>query len=87
MSDESDLSKAIIETTEKYSHVGIYFDGMLYHASRKSGVAKQKLEEYLAEEKHEVFIYRYPEIDTEIIKANVHKGSDCNVNQFNFGIT
>ena len=67
MSDESDLSKAIIETTEKYSHVGIYFDGMLYHASRKRGVAKQKLEEYLAEKKHEVFIYRYPEIDAEIL--------------------
>lgn len=55
MSDESDLSKAIIETTEKYSHVGIYFGGMLYHASRKRGVAKQKIEEYLAEEKHEVW--------------------------------
>ena len=39
----------------------------LYQASRKSGVAKQKLEEYLAEEKHEVFIYRYPEIDAEIL--------------------
>ena len=59
MSDESDLSKAIIETTEKYSHVGIFFDGMFYHASRKRGVAKQKLEEYLSEEKHEIFIYRY----------------------------
>ena len=47
MSDESELSKAIIETTEKYSHVGIYFDGYIYHASRKRGVAKQKLEEYL----------------------------------------
>ena len=39
----------------------------LYQASRKSGVAKQKLEKYLAEEKHEVFIYRYPEIDAEIL--------------------
>ena len=29
--------------------MGIYFDGMLYHASRKRGVVKQKLEEYLAE--------------------------------------
>lgn len=73
MSDESDLSKAIIETTEKYSHVGIYFDGMLYHASRKRGVAKQKLEEYLAEEKHEVFIYRYPDIDVEIIKERAER--------------
>ena len=34
MSDESEFSNAIIETTEKYSHVGIYFDDMLYHASR-----------------------------------------------------
>ena len=80
MSDESDLSKAIIETTEKYSHVGIFFDGMLYHASRKSGVAKQKLEEYLAEEKHEVFIYRYPEIDAEIIKEMAERYLGCQYN-------
>ena len=45
MSDQSEFSKAIIETTEKFSHVGIFFDGMIYHASRKRGVAKQKLEE------------------------------------------
>ena len=77
MSDESDLSKAIIETTEKYSHVGIFFDGMFYHASRKRGVAKQKLEEYLSEEKHEVFIYRYPEIDAEIIKDRAEKYLVC----------
>ena len=46
--------------------MGIYFDGMLYHASWKRGVAKQKLEEYLAE-KNEVFIYCYPVIDAEIL--------------------
>ena len=73
MSDESDLSKAIIETTEKYSHVGIYFDGMLYHASRKCGVAKQKLVEYLAKEKREVFIYRYPEIDAGIVRERAER--------------
>ena len=66
MSDSSDFSKAIIETTSTFSHVGIYFDGMIYHATRKLGVAKQNLEEYLAEEKKEVFVYRYPEIDAEI---------------------
>ena len=37
MRDSSDFSKAIIETTATYSHVGIYFDGMIYHASRKLG--------------------------------------------------
>ena len=80
MSDQSDLSKAIIEITEKYSHVGIYFEGMLYHASRKRGVAKQKLEEYLAEDKHEVFIYRYPEIDAEIIKERAERYLGCEYN-------
>ena len=80
MSDESALSKAIIETTEKYSHVGIYFDGMLYHASRKRGVEKQKLEEYLVEEKYEVFIYRYPEIDAEIIKERAERYLGCEYN-------
>ena len=47
MYDSSDFSKAIIKTTSTYSHVGIYFDGMIYHASRKLGVAKQNLEEVL----------------------------------------
>ena len=78
--DESDFSKAIIETTENYSHVGIYFDGMIYHASRKHGVAKQNLEEYLREEKREVFIYRYPSIDAEITreKAEQYLGREYN---------
>lgn len=58
MSDESELSKAIIETTEKYSHVGIYFDGYIYHASKKKGVAKQKLEDYLTEEKRDIYIMK-----------------------------
>ena len=37
MSDNSEFSKAIIETTREYSHVGIFFGGMIYHASRKYG--------------------------------------------------
>lgn len=73
MSDDSDFSKAIIETTATYSHVGIYFDGLFYHASRKLGVAKQKLEAYLAEEKHEVFVYRYPAIDADIAKMRAER--------------
>lgn len=46
MRDNSEFSKAIIETTKEYSHVGIFFDGMIYHASRKYGVVKQKLEDF-----------------------------------------
>lgn len=80
MRDESDFSKAILETTSTYSHVGIYFGGMIYHASRKLGVAKQKIEEYLKEEKKEVFIYRYPAIDVEIIKERAEKYLGCEYN-------
>ena len=80
MSDASEFSKAIIETTENFSHVGIFFDGMLYHASRKRGVAKQKLEEYLAENKLEVFIYRYSEIDAEIVKERAERYLGCEYN-------
>ena len=80
MSDESDFSKAIIETTDKFSHVGIYFDHMIYHASRKLGVAKQNLDEYLKEEMREVFIFRYPQIDAEIIKERAERYLGCEYN-------
>lgn len=80
MSDESDFSKAIIETTDKFSHVGIYFDHMIYHASRKLGVAKQNLDEYLKEEKRAVFIFRYPQIDAEIIKERAECYLGCEYN-------
>ena len=80
MSDESDFSKAIIETTDKFSHVGIYFDHMIYHASRKLGVAKQNLDEYLKEEKREVFIFRHPQIDAEIIKERAERYLGCEYN-------
>ena len=80
MSDKSDLSKAIIETTEKYSHVGIYFDGYIYHASRKRGVAQQLFEDYLTEEKRDIYIYRYPEIDAEIIKERAERHLGCQYN-------
>ncbi|MBE6355080.1 YiiX/YebB-like N1pC/P60 family cysteine hydrolase [Treponema sp.] len=80
MTDDSELSKAIIEATEKYSHVGIYFDGMIYHASRKRGVAKQNLAEYLAEEKRSVFVYRYPEIETDLIRERAEKYIGCEYN-------
>ena len=80
MSDESEFSKAIIETSDKFSHVGIYFDHMIYHASRKLGVAKQNLDDYLKEEKREVFIFRYPQIDAEIIKERAERYLGCEYN-------
>ena len=80
MSDESELSKSIIETTDRYSHVGIYFDVYIYHASRKRGVSKQILEDYLIEEKRDIYIYRYPMIDAEIVKERADRYLGCEYN-------
>ncbi len=70
----------MIMETEKYSHVGIYFDGYIYHASKKKGVAKQKLEDYLTEEKRDIYIYRYPMIDAEIVKERAERYLGCEYN-------
>ena len=71
--DDSDFSRAIIETTEAYSHVGIFFDGMIYHASRKLGVAKQSLDDFLSDEKKEIHVYRYPDIDCDSVRNHAEK--------------
>ena len=80
MRDNSEFSKAIIETTREYSHVGIFFGGMIYHASRKYGVVKQKLEDFLFEGSWEVDIYRYPEINCEIVQKRAEKYLGCEYN-------
>lgn len=80
MRDNSEFSKAIIETTKEYSHVGIFFDGMIYHASRKLGVSKQKLEDFLSDGNWDVDIYRYPEIDCEIVQERAEKYLGCEYN-------
>lgn len=80
MRDNSDLSKAIIETTKEYSHVGIFFDNMIYHVSRKLGVTKQKIDEFLNEGTWDIDIYRYPEIDCEIIHERAEKYLGCEYN-------
>lgn len=80
MRDNSEFSKAIIETTKEYSHVGIFFDGMIYHTSRKYGVVKQKLEDFLREGNWDVDIFRYPEIDCEIVQERAEKYLGCDYN-------
>ena len=40
--DLSDMAQAIQTSTGNYSHVAIYLDGMIYHASGQTGVVCQK---------------------------------------------
>ena len=58
MRDKSPLSQAIIKSTSQYSHVGIFFNSCIYHATKKRGVNKQDLSAYLKEEEREVFVCR-----------------------------
>lgn len=43
-------------------------------------VVKQKLEEYLAEEKKDVFIYRYPKINVESARERAESFLGCEYN-------
>ena len=45
--DLSDMGQAIQDSTGNYSHVAIFLDGLIYHASGQAGVTCQELAEFL----------------------------------------
>ena len=59
--DDSDIGQAIKESTGNYSHVAIFLDGHVYHATTEGGVIAQSPEDFFEAEK--VYdLYRYAEI-------------------------
>ena len=60
--DESDMGKAIQTSTGNYSHVAIYLDGMIYHASGAFGVVCQEPVDFF-KSNHFYDLYVYPEMD------------------------
>lgn len=77
--DDSDIGQAIQESTGHYSHVAIFLDGFIYHATTEGGVIVQSPEDFFEAEK--VYdLYRYAEIDcTEVKKrAESHLGAPYN---------
>ena len=77
--DGSDIGQAIQESTGNYSHVAIFLDGYIYHATTEGGVIAQSPEDFFEAEK--VYdLYRYVEIDcTEVKKrAESHLGAPYN---------
>ena len=65
--DSSDIGKAIQESTGNYSHVAIFLDGFIYHATTEGGVIAQSPEDFFEAEK--VYdLYRYPKIDHKEVK-------------------
>lgn len=65
--DLSDMGQAIQESTGNYSHVAIFLDGQVYHATVEGGVIVQSPEDFFVDEK--VYdLYRYVEIDCPEVK-------------------
>ena len=63
----SDIGQAIQESTGNYSHVAIFLDGKVYHATTEGGVIAQGPEDFFEVEK--VYdLYRYPKIDHKEVK-------------------
>ena len=76
---KSDMAAAIRTATGSYSHVGIFFDGEIYHATQDKGVIHQPLSQFL-EEEDMYHVFAYPEIDasTAFKEAKSHLGKPYN---------
>ncbi|MFS9148474.1 YiiX/YebB-like N1pC/P60 family cysteine hydrolase [Streptococcus infantis] len=65
--DDSDIGQAIQESTGHYSHVAIFLDGQVYHATVEGGVIAQLPEDFF--EHGKVYdLYSYPKIDSKEVK-------------------
>lgn len=80
MRDFSKISQAIQKATGLYSHVAIYFNQKIYHATQNNGVIKQNLREFMKMETFQIFVYRYPKIDSVSVqkRAELLLGSHYN---------
>ena len=77
--DDSDIGQAIQESTGNYSHVAIFLDGFIYHATTEGGVLTQPPEDFF--EAGKVYdLYRYPGINLKEVKkkAESHLGVPYN---------
>ena len=77
--DLSDMGQAIQASTGYYSHVAIFLEGLIYHASGQEGVICQELRDFL-EPACLYDLYLYPKIDIQKVKkrANQHLGAPYN---------
>ena len=65
--DDSDIGQAIQESTGHYSHVAIFLDGKVYHATMEGGVVCQEPVDFFKSDR--VYdICRYPGIDLKEVK-------------------
>ena len=77
--DDSDIGQGIQESTGNYSHVAIFLDGQVYHATVEGGVIAQLPEDFFEDGK--VYdLYSYPKIDIQKVKKRAvqHLGAPYN---------
>ena len=67
VSENTEMGQAIQASTGNYSHVAIFLDGKVYHATMEGGVLTQSLEDFFEAEKG-YDLYRYAEIDDNEVK-------------------
>ena len=67
VSENTEMGQAIQASTGNYSHVAIFLDGFIYHATVEGGVLSQSPEDFFEAEK--VYdLYRCAEIDCPEVK-------------------
>ena len=65
--EDTEMGHAIQASTGNYSHVAIFLDGQVYHATVEGGVLAQVPEDFF--EAGKVYdLYRYPKIDLKEVK-------------------
>ena len=67
VSENTEMGQAIQVSTGNYSHVAIFLDGKVYHATAEGGVLAQSPEDFFEAEKG-YNLYRYAEIDDKEVK-------------------
>ena len=79
VSENTEMGQAIQASTGNYSHVAIFLDGFVYHASGEVGVICQKPIDFF-EPDYLYDIYCYPKIDIQKVKkrADQHLGAPYN---------
>lgn len=70
--DLSDMGQAIQASTGNYSHVAIFLDDSIYHATVEGGVLAQSPEDFFEDGKA-YDLYRYPGIDLKEVKKRAER--------------
>ena len=85
--DDSDIGQAIQASTGNYSHVAIFLDDSIYHATVEGGVLAQSPEDFFEDGK--VYdLYRYPGIDLKEVKKRAESllGAPYNASFYSDGV-